>query len=227
MLDRSYCPHCGGMIRWYDNIPLLSYLFLRGRCRSCHNTISIQYPLVEFIAGALFATVFYLHINSALVLDGFLILEVCRDLFIVSVLIFIFVFDFHWYLIPDKVVLPSILIVLILNLIMGVGWLDLGISAIIGGGFFLIQFLVSRGMWIGGGDIRLGLFMGLALGEYKVTLLALFLAYLIGSAAALGLLAAGRKTWGQKVPFGVFLTTATAIALFWGNDIVSWYLGHL
>ncbi len=224
---RSSCPHCGQMIRWSDNIPIFSYLFLRGKCRSCQNTISIQYPLVEFVSGLLFVCVFILHSYSTSVLDVFLVLGILKDWFIISVLIFVFVFDLRWYLIPDKVILPSMAIILIFNLILGGDWLDLAISAIIGSGFFLIQFLISRGKWIGGGDIRLGLFLGLALGEYRLTILTLFLAYFIGGMVALGLLATGKKTWSQKIPFGIFLTVATVVALFWGENIVVWYLGLL
>jgi prepilin signal peptidase PulO-like enzyme (type II secretory pathway) len=224
---RSYCPGCGHKISWYDNIPLLSYFLLKGRCRACHDSISIQYPLVELASGILFVAVylFYLHLHPGWSMGLFF--EIIRGWFIVSVLIFIFVFDLRWYLIPDKVILPSILLILAFDLGMGADWPAMAFSAIIGAGFFLAQFLISQGRWIGGGDIRLGLFMGLVLGEYKITILALFLAYLIGSLAVLFLLVTGKKTWGQRIPFGIFLTVATIIALFWGGSMVDWYLGYL
>jgi prepilin signal peptidase PulO-like enzyme (type II secretory pathway) len=127
----------------------------------------------------------------------------------------------------DKIILPSCLIVFVFNLVLGAGWLDLVISAIIGSSFFLFQFLVSQGRWIGGGDIRLGFFMGLVLGNWQHLLVALFLAYMLGSVVGIPLILAKKKKWGEKIPFGIFLSTATLIALFWANDILSWYMGYL
>ena len=100
------------------------------------------------------------------------------------------------------------------------------ISGIIGGSFFLIQFLISRGKWIGGGDIRLGLLMGLALG-WPMVLVAILLAYLIGSLVGIGLILYKKKQWSSQIPLGIFLSTATVIALFWGQGILNWYLNLL
>ncbi|MBU2260243.1 prepilin peptidase, partial [Patescibacteria group bacterium] len=94
---------------------------------------------------------------------------------------------------------------------------------IIGAGFFLLQFVISKGRWIGGGDIRLGLLMGFTLG-YPVILLAMILAYFIGSIISIGLVASGKKSWDSQVPFGVFLTVSTIATLFFGQEIMSWYL---
>jgi prepilin signal peptidase PulO-like enzyme (type II secretory pathway) len=228
MMDRSYCPKCKHKLAWYENIPLLSYLFLKGKCRHCRRAISIQYPLVELVVGLLFALSFIVRYQFAPEdVQGSFFLILAGDWFVISVLTFIFVYDFRWYLILDKIVLPSCLVVLVLNLMLGAGWLDLVISAIIGSGFFLLQFVVSRGMWIGGGDIRLGLFMGLVLADWRHLLVALFLAYLLGSIVAIPLILAKKKRWGEKIPFGVFLSTATLIAIFWADDLLNWYLGYL
>jgi prepilin signal peptidase PulO-like enzyme (type II secretory pathway) len=115
-------------------------------------------------------------------------------------------------------------VMLFLNFYLGFAWQDLLISALIGGGFFLVQFVISQGRWIGGGDIRLGFLMGLALGWPQI-IAALMLAYSLGAFVGVVLIIFSRKKWDSQIPFGVFLTTATIIILFWGDFLVQWYWG--
>jgi len=140
---RSFCPNCRSSIKWVDNIPLISFLMLRGKCRHCQKSISWQYPLVEFSTGLLFAwlyTVFGLTpIFFSLVI-------------FTSFLIILFVYDARYYIIPDQISLPAIVIAFIVNIFLGVSWLNLLIGMVLGAGFFLFQFLISGGRWIGGGD---------------------------------------------------------------------------
>jgi len=238
MLGRSYCPKCRKMIAWYDNIPLLSFLLLKGKCRHCKKKISWQYPVVELITGILFAIAFIVNIHyplsniqtisiihyplSKLYTFNF-ILSTIKLWFVIAVMIVIFIYDLRWYLILDKVTLPACLIVLLLNYFLGFGLWNLLISGIIGSSFFLFQFIISRGKWIGGGDIRLGLLMGFILGWPQV-ILAIFLAYFIGSIAGIGLIISKKKHLGSQVPLGIFLSTSTIIILFWGQEILDWYL---
>jgi len=235
MLERSKCPKCGKMIAWYDNIPLLSYIFLLGKCRHCKSHISFQYPAVELITGLLFAIALNfefrpeysgLNLNSLLILkpDYFLIVPLLRDYFLISVMIIVFIYDLRWYLILDIVTLPAIAVLVILNLFLGFTWQSLLLGALFGGGFFLFQFVVSRGKWIGGGDIRLGFLMGIALGWPKI-ITALMLAYIGGSIISIGLLAFRKKNWNSQIPFGIFLSVATIATLFWGDFLIKWYLG--
>lgn len=235
LLNRSYCPKCKSQIAWYDNLPVLSFLILRGRCRHCKKNISWQYPLVELIVGALFVLAWQADLSRTGLGEfdiesgitglrlSFLIL-VIRDWFLISVMTVIFIFDLRWYLILDIITLPSALIVLVLNLMLGQEWQGLVFSGIIGGGFFLAQFVISKGKWIGGGDIRLGLLMGLSLGWPGVAI-AIMIAYFTGSIVGVGLIAGGKKKWGSEIPLGVFLSLATIITLFWGNEILNWYFG--
>ena len=235
MWGRSYCPKCKKQIAWHDNIPVFSFLFLKGKCRHCGGSISIQYPLTELIVAILFVLAFVVNLDLRFtnydlrIVDLFLNLEskflilLIRDWFLISVMIIIFIYDLRWYLILDKVTIPACVIVFFMNILLGFSWLNLLISGIIGGSFFLLQFVVSRGKWIGGGDIRLGVLMGLSLGWPNV-ILAIFLAYLIGSVVGIGLIFSGKKKWGSQVPMGIFLSTATLITLFWGNEILAWYL---
>jgi len=234
--DRSYCPKCRKLIAWFDNIPVLSFFVLRGKCRQCEQKISWQYPIVEFTTACLFAVSAYilvhdmlsgLDIYDALFLlsGGTFILALVKSWLIIFVLTSIFLYDVRWYLIPDKIVLPGALLVFILNLFLGYDWLTMLICGLIGGGFFLMQFLVSRGKWVGGGDIRLGLFLGFATGRYDEMILAILLTYCIGSIIGTLLVIFGKKHWGSKVPLGVFMAPALLITLFWGQKIIAWYTG--
>ena len=231
MLGRSYCPKCRAQIAWYDNIPILSYLALGGKCRHCHKKISLQYPIVELSTGILFALAVFINckldiINCLQITNYKLQITLLRDWYIIAVMIVIFIYDLRWYLILDKITLPSIVIVFLLNLASGMNWQNMLFSGIIGGSFFLLQFVVSRGKWIGGGDIRLGALMGVALGWPNI-LMALFIAYIMGSIVGVGMILAKKKQWGSQIPFGVFLSVATLIALFWGQDLINWYLSFI
>ncbi len=226
ILGRSYCPKCKAKIAWYDNIPLLSFVLLRGRCRACRRRISLQYPAVELAAGLLFALSFYAQYQFNVQCQGHDIILLARNWFIIAVMIVIFVYDLRWYLILDVITLPAAAVVFGLNLLLGFSWQNLLFSGIIGAGFFLAQFVLSRGRWIGGGDIRLGLLMGLALGWPKI-IWAIVLAYFLGSIISLGLLLSGKKQWSSRIPLGTFLAPATLIILFWGEKIIAWYLNKI
>ncbi|MFH1661813.1 MAG: prepilin peptidase [Candidatus Falkowbacteria bacterium] len=230
MLGRSFCPKCKKQIAWYDNIPVLSFLILGGRCRSCKKRISFQYIIVELATGLLFTLSFYIA-NIQYSISNIQLLLIFKYWFLISVMIIVFIYDLRWYLILDRIVLPSCVIIFSMNLFLGFSsqggfpsWQNMLISGIIGGSFFLIQFLISRGKWIGGGDIRLGLLMGISLGWPDV-ITAIFLAYFMGSIIGLGLIAFKKKKWGSQIPLGVFLSTSTIITLFWGELIIKWYFG--
>jgi prepilin signal peptidase PulO-like enzyme (type II secretory pathway) len=224
-ISRSFCPHCQKTLAWYELIPLISFVIQRRQCRHCHKKISWQYPLVELTTGLLFVAAYQLVINGIGLWHSpenpNLIL--LRNLIFLSALAVIFVIDLRYYLILDKITLPVIIFAMSINLFLGITLWHLLLSAIIGGGFFLLQFAVSRGRWIGGGDIRLGILMGLML-AWPHILTALFLAYILGALTAVILVVAGRKKWSSQLPFGTFLTFSTAVTLFFGPQLVDWYL---
>ena len=224
---RSYCPKCFHQINWYDNIPLLSFLILKGRCRYCHKKISWQYFLIEFLTGLLFLLIAYDLFHNSMVfslnLKTYLLL--LRNIFVVSVLIIVFFFFLYWYVILDRIILPASIIVLVLNLFLDIDFLNLLLGAFLGGGFFLAQFLISKGRWIGGGDIRLGFFMGLSLG-FPLIFLALFFAYMSGSIISIFLILFKKRKINSKIPFGVFLAPATFVTLVYGERILDWYLRY-
>ena len=233
ILGRSFCPRCKKQIAWYDNIPLLSFILLKGKCRHCKHEISWQYPAVELVTAILFFVIWQKYqINIDIVdiarysLPVTRYVEIIRDWLFVCILIIVFIYDLRWQLILDKITLPAMVIALGFNLFLGAGWQNLLLAAGIGGGFFLAQYLISRGRWVGGGDIRLGALMGLMLGWPQI-LTALFLAYVSGAIIGVGLLVARKKQWSSQVPFGTFLSAATVVALLWGEKILEWYFNFI
>lgn len=228
LFGRSFCPQCRASLAWYDNIPLLSYLLLRGRCRRCRRTISWQYPLIEAVTGLLFGAAFWRLSLAAGGAETWRLsdwLHLLRDWVFIFSLVAIFVSDLRWYLIFDEIAIPAGIIVFALNLLLGATWPSLLLSATIGTGFFLIQYVASRGKWLGGGDIRLGFLLGAGLG-WPLLLPALMAAYLLGALVGVGLLAAGRKEWGSELPLGTFLCAGALLALWYGQPLIAWYL-HL
>jgi prepilin signal peptidase PulO-like enzyme (type II secretory pathway) len=224
---RSHCPRCKARIAWYDNIPLASFVWLRGKCRHCKKAILWQYPTVEFICGILFVLAWYAHFGSTTEWTNFRFqisdFRLLRDWVFIAVLVVIFVYDLRWYLILDSITIPAIIVAFVGNLFLDCSFLNLAGAVIIGGGFFFLQFAVSKGKWIGGGDIRLGALMGAMLGFPQV-LVALALAYFSGAIIGIGLLLAGKKQLSSKVPFGTFLSAATIVTLLYGEKVLTWYL---
>lgn len=224
----SKCLFCGHRLYPKDLVPLVSFLFLKGKCRYCRHKIAKQYFLMELataIGFTLIALVLWKNIDSQIILaniNNLLIFKTLAWCLFFSYLLIIFVYDLKYYLILDQVTLPAIVLIFIINLFLGFSWATLLLGALVGGGFFFLQFAISKGKWIGGGDIRLGLLLGVMLAWPQV-LTALFLAYLLGSLFAIGLLLKGKKHWGDKLPFGTFLSLATFIVLLYGDVLISWY----
>lgn len=219
---RSKCPDCGHVLAWTDLFPVFSFLFLGRRCRYCGSKISWQYPLVELATGGLFVIAYYFNPDWTLA-SGLVLL---RNLIVIAALIAVFVYDLRWLIIPDQIALPALLIVIALNFFIGMSLANLATGVVVGLGFFGLQYALSRGTWIGGGDLRLGALMGALLG-WPVILVALFMSYIIGAIVALVLLAQKKVTAKSQVPFGVFLAPAAIVAMFWGQWILAWYLGRL
>lgn len=211
--ERSRCRSCSATLQPAELIPVFSFLFLRGRCRTCKQRISWQYPLVEAAAAALFAFT-ALQFGASL--------ETIVYAMFISILLFLFLVDLKYHVLPDAVTLPAVVTAVAWVILQRHDVTDSIIGAGIAGGFFALQYVFSRGRWIGAGDIRLGILMGILLGWEK-TLLALFIAYVCGALVASVLLALGRAKRTTRLPFGTFLTVATAAAIFFGDSMVGWY----
>jgi leader peptidase (prepilin peptidase)/N-methyltransferase len=213
---RSHCVNCGHTLAAYDLVPLFSFLFLGGKCRYCGKKISIQYPLVEFITGIVFVLVL-LHYGLRITDYGFWF-----QIIMACFLIVIAIFDFKHYLILDKVIFPALGLVVVYNIWQSNFWMGL-LSGFGVAGFFLLQYLISKGKWIGFGDVKFGLLLG-NLSLWPQSLLVLFLAYMIGAMVGIVLIATGKKDLGSKLPFGVFLSLSAIIVMLAGERIMSWYL---
>lgn len=213
----SACPACGAGISWRDNIPVLSYLVLRGRCRSCGGKIAWQYPLVEIVTSGLFVLT-YLRFGWTRELPVALVL--------ISALIVVTATDLAHQIIPDRVTLPGILLGFLANLATGrVGWLESLVGILVGGGAFFVIICASKG-GMGGGDMKLGAMLGAFLG-WKVTLMSLLIAVLAGGAVAATLLLLKVRGRKDPVPFGPFLALGGAAGLLWGETLLAWYVGSL
>ena len=252
---RSYCPRCQHKLAWYDLFPIFSYILLKGKCRYCHKKIGIEYVVVEVVMGILIGYQFSIF-NFQF---SIFLLELITKTFFITILAVLFLTDLKKMLIPDRIILPSIVIGIILGLITIVtkisylyfylssspigqkllppyseyfqrhAWqiaepffLSLASGAAIAG-FFYSLIIITRGKGMGGGDVKLGAFFGVMLG-FPQAFFSLVLAFLTGAIFSIGLILAGKKHFGQTIPFGPFLVLGSLIMLFWGNQIVDWYL---
>lgn len=214
---RSHCPHCRAKLHWHDLIPLVSFICLGGKCRYCRKTISWRYLLIEIITGGLFV----LGAVSVVVPLQLLIYLIAVSFFIV-----LFVYDSETFIVPDSVSLPAVAIIFLLNLAGGANWASLFAGMLAGGGWFLAQFVLSRGRWVGGGDIRLGLLIGALVG-WPLVGLSLMIAYVGGSVIAVGLMLARRAKFGSRLPFATFLLPSALITWLWGRAIWTAYTNWL
>jgi prepilin signal peptidase PulO-like enzyme (type II secretory pathway) len=225
--NRSHCPLCKKNLCWYELIPIISFLIQLGKCRKCHKKISWQYPLVEFFTGLLFLLAIIYQAPfygiSSVIFFVFLSLVSC-------LLLVIFVYDLKYYLVPNIIIFPAIILTFVFDLYL---WWNVGLfsvfmssilAAVIAGGFFLILVLISKEKWMGMGDVFIGILIGLILGFPQV-LVALFLAFWIGAIFSIFLLLLKKKNLKSKIPFGPFLVLATIISIFWGGPLLNLYLG--
>jgi len=209
--NRSYCPQCRAVLKWYDLIPVLSFLFQKRRCRYCKKKISWQYPVVEIATGLLFLLIFNLQ---------FTIFDLIYYFIIISFLIIIFVYDLKHYIIPNKIVYPGIVISLLyLLFVIQDSFFLYFLSAFIASGFFLALVLVSKGKWMGLGDVKLAFLMGLILGWPNI-FLALFLSFLSGAVIGVGLIFFGKKGFKSQIPFGPFLAGSTILVMFYNLYLI-------
>lgn len=214
---RSICPQCKHVLSAKDLIPLVSFALLKGRCRYCKKPISFQYPLVELATGVIFAfLLWWIGLNPV---------SVALLWVLAALLIVIFVYDLKHFLIPDMMVFGAIFLAVVWQVLQGelIGGIVAGLGAAF---FFFMLFLISRGKWMGFGDVKLALFMGLFLGWPNI-LVALFAAFLVGSVVGGVLVAFKKKGMKSEVPFGPFLIGGTALAFVFGDALVDWYLNLL
>ena len=235
---RSHCPHCGTMIGWQDNIPLLSYLLLKGSCRHCAGPISIRYPLVELLNGLFFAYLF----------GRFGVEPMTFKVAVFTSMMLILIFtDLSDYILPDEITLGGLVLAFALipfvpveDRFTGIIWLfagekpeqwivsliESGFAAVfIGGLLFVLRssyFRVRKVEGLGLGDVKM-MTMVAAFWGFAPTITILMIGSIVGALTGLAIVVIGRKRWSHELPFGSYLGAASIIVAVWGDDILEWY----
>jgi leader peptidase (prepilin peptidase)/N-methyltransferase len=214
----SHCPRCNQPVKFYDNIPLVSFIILKGKCRYCKEKISWQYPLVEFLTAILYLLLF---LRYGLQLVTFVYMLFCSALIIITFI------DLKENIIPDVLSLPFLLLGFLMSFFLkNLSPLNSMLGILVGGGILLLVAILGGFLFkkeaMGGGDIKLAAMVGAFLG-WQLTFLSLFLSFLLGAIIGIIILI---KNKGQSdpIPFGPFIALGTIIALFFGHSIINWYL---
>ncbi len=211
--NRSFCDFCGKQLHWYENIPVISWILQNGKSRCCHRQLSLLYPIVELVMGLLFViTVSQLGLTLSLI-PGFVL---------VTMMVFSFVFDLKYMVLPDfstmiMVIMAGILVFLGRWSVLPLQYLEAAVGAMV---FLGVLYLVSRGKAMGFGDVKLAFFMGLLLGLPSVVV-AFYVAFISGAIGGVGLMLAHKARRKSLIAFGPFLILGTFIAWWWGRTI--WY----
>lgn len=215
----SRCPHCGYALRWFDNIPVLSYLWLRAGCRRCRALISIRYPVVELVTMG----VFLLHYGSW-GMDPILV----PRLVFACALIVLFAIDLEHHLLPNVITLPGIVAGLLCSSVFPPGIIDAALGVLLGGG---VLWGIGEGYYrvtgqegMGGGDVKMLAMVGAFLG-WKLVLVTLVFSSVAGSIVGLLVIAVKRGGMKYALPYGTFLAVGALIASLYGDQIVGWYVG--
>ena len=215
----SHCTRCDYKIRFYDNIPVISYLLLGGKCRSCREPISVQYPIVELLNGLL---TLFLFVRFGPSVTFAVMLLLCSALVVITFI------DLEHQIIPDVISLPGIVAGFVCSFFLpGLGWFNSLTGILLGGGSLLLvaygyQFL-TRKEGMGGGDIKLLAMLGAFLGWQSVPFI-IFAASLAGSVIGVSIMLAKGKDSKLAIPFGPFLAFAAVLYIFFGPQMITWYL---
>src|SRR5215831_3746895 len=215
---RSGCTKCGHMLAWYENVPIVSYLALRGRCRKCGASISPMYPIIEGITGAMFLAGYLLY--------GPGLLLVVRLVFGCAMIV-LFVIDLQHRILPNVITLPGIVAGVLLSEVAGPGWLSSLIGIAVGAGSLFaiaeVYYRVRHEEGLGMGDVKMLGMIGAFLG-WKLALVTLVLSSIAGSIVGVIVLIAKRESLKYALPFGTFLAVAAMVAAVAGDSLISWYL---
>ena len=230
--DYSRCLHCQHRLAWYDLLPLVSWLSTGGKCRYCKSRIGVYEPLMELGVAGTFALSYLLWPFS---LEGvFGVGFFGLWLVAVVVLAILFAYDFKWFLLPDTMVFLLVGVGIGMNAIrlieadtMSAVLLNSSGAVVILSGLYFVLYHLSRRQWVGLGDVKLGVGLALLLADWRLALLALFMANLIGSIAVLPAMVQGKLHRKTHVPFGPLLIIGTVIAFLAGEHIINWYMGML
>ncbi|MBI1874260.1 MAG: prepilin peptidase [Acidobacteria bacterium] len=214
----SHCTACGLRIRWYDNVPILAYVWLRGRCRQCGSRFSVMYPLVELLSGFMFVAAYGYYGPSVLL--------VSRLLFACAMIV-LFVIDLQHRILPNVITLPGVAVGFAFSVFTEPGWVASLVGVLGGGGVLLavseIYLRVRGEEGLGMGDVKMLGMIGAFLG-WKLMLLTLVLSSFLGSVVGVAMIVAKKGDLKYALPFGTFLAVAALFASVMGEPIVRWYL---
>jgi len=217
----SACPTCNRTLVWYENIPIVSYLLLRGRCRTCQTPIGPQYPIVELLTAIMFGAAWYFYGPSALLVSR---------LVFGCALIVLFAIDLEHHLLPNAITLPGIVAGFILSFFTEPGWVSSLIGILVGGGLLYAiaeaYYRVRHEEGLGMGDVKMLAMVGAFIG-WQLTFLTLMMASVAGSVIGIGLIVTKRGGMKYALPFGTFLALGAAAAATVGPAILQWYLERL
>jgi len=214
----SHCTSCDRPLSWYENIPLVSWLVLRGRCRTCHTPISPVYPIVEALTGLVFLTAFELYALTPLL--------AARLLFACAMIV-LFVIDLQHRILPNVITVTGVPIGFALSLFLPPGWKESLIGLVLGGGVLWVigeAYYRLRGIdGLGMGDVKMLAMIGAFLG-WRLTLVTLIFASFTGALVGVALLTSGRGGMKAALPFGTFLAVGAVVAAVAGDQIFTWYV---
>ena len=212
---RSFCDYCGRQLNWYENIPVFSWLILKGKTRCCRKKLSLSYPIVEIAMGILFVLFYFLGRPQESPL------QLGLSFLIIIFLVFSAVFDLKYMILPDfsTVILIGCAVVLIFVGAIHESPLQYFLSALVASGFLLILNLITKGKGMGMGDVKLAVFMGLFLG-YPKTIIAFYVAFIVGAILGLILMIFNKANKKTQVPFGPFMILGFFMAWWFGNLIL-------
>jgi leader peptidase (prepilin peptidase) / N-methyltransferase len=217
----SACPQCGRLLAWYENIPVVSWIVLRGHCRTCAAPIGIRYPIIEALTAAMFGLAWW-HYGPGVLLASRLVFG--------CVLIVLFAIDLEHQLLPNAITLPGIVVGVVFSFFTEPGWMASLIGVLVGGGVLYsvaeLYYRVRHEEGLGMGDVKMLAMVGAFLG-WKLVLLTLMLASLSGSVIGLVLIVSGRGGMKYALPFGTFLALGAAAAATVGRPLLTWYLSLL
>lgn len=226
--DRSRCLHCGHPLAWYDLLPLVSWLSLGGKCRYCRTRIGWFEPLMEIGVAAFFVGSYLLWplpLESGLEIAHFLLWLIAGVM-----LAILFAYDLKWFLLPNQIVFPLITVGVMVAIITITtaheplfALLSLAGAVAILSGIYLVLWWLSKGQWIGFGDVKLGLGLALLLGDWQLAFIALFTANLLGCLIVIPGMVSGKITRSTHIPFGPLLILGSVLTMFWGAAVIDWY----
>jgi len=216
----SHCPKCRSKIKPVDNIPLLSFILLKGRCRNCKSKISIQYPIVEFLTGLIYLIIYLIYGLS---------IQTLVYIILSSALIIIAFIDLNEQIVPDVISLPGIVIGFIISFFIPyISFINSALGVVVGGGIILVIGLAGSVIFkkeaMGGGDVKLAAMIGAFLG-WRYIVISLFSGFFLGALAGIILILSKIKKREDAIPFGPFIVLGSFITLLWGEKIILWYLG--